>query len=252
MTSVFCAFCIFCVFPLFYSQITENIATDVPKLQTLYFLLRGCSAAGVCTTESRQIRLDQKIIQKLDGIAVYEIPTSQVPKFQDMLHSQHLGEHLTRLHNLDIDFTKDLQGVSAVVVSAQHSKFTWQVSTAHQMSRGYCNRNSFCAQTQENVLHLPHINSDGSNLYFVCVSGNETTLHQELTMSTLPEFEVCSNGIKIDNTPPHQGTVSVSSGLYTHESSQLLITWEGFYDADEIYGEHDGIRQYWYGIGKLF
>jgi len=71
-----------------------------------------------------------------------------------------------------------------------------------------CNKLSFSCSDKEYV-NIKFSAGDlvHGNRYIVCIHAPKTNIQQETWLETLPETNVCSDGVVVDLTPPKAGTV---------------------------------------------
>jgi len=67
--------------------------------------------------------------------------------------------------------------------------------------------------------------------YIVCIHAPKTNIQQETWLETLPETNVCSDGVVVDLTPPKAGLVymgNIPGNLYQVFVSTLLVEMFSF------------------------
>lgn len=178
--------------------------------------------------------------------------------FDEYLHSHQLGDKLHDIHDLDIDFARGNDLISAVLTYSAGRNVTWFLTMLPRVPQsGVCAKDSACISekvTQNGTVIFSRVSQLlNGQIYFVCVLMSVRS--SESRGQTDLIVEMCGDGVIIDNTPPVKGEVIISNSDsgYLSESDHVLVIWSGFFDIEMEVDQlpDDNILNYSVSLGKF-
>ncbi|KAL4219902.1 hypothetical protein ACF0H5_020314 [Mactra antiquata] len=100
-------------------------------------------------------------------------------------------------------------------------------------------------------LDIQHTSWNTIKEYYICAYSKVTNIDREMSVETLNEIRLCSNGFIIDSLPPSVGTVTIENHNGFTSGDKLDIRWSGFTDNIDvgILGYKNRLKYYSVAIG---
>ncbi len=183
--------------------------------------------------------------------ALFELPTynSRLVRVQDLLNSKMLGTSLRLLHEMDVDFISINSRISAAVTNSDGRNISWYMMKGKPgLPVHDCDSDTWCVASKyshDGFVRFGKIEFQEEDPYYVCANVSARGDHSG--------FAVCGNGFIVDETPPLEGSVSITNAVsgFLTDSSHMYITWSGFHDNNpaRLNSYANDIKSYSVAIG---
>ena len=208
----------------------------------------------VCSTSEGHVQ--STVYQKCEievtsprlSATVYDLPLDyeDLDSLKDYLHSTELGKVAQQLHNDEVAYSNNTNGISGALQGTSCTDHEWWVqedvsaNCKNDPAASACLRKKY---SSNNIVRFGNMRLQHATQYFVCVHASGGTCNQ---------LRACSNGFIIDIMLPLPGQVSTPNGQVLSDNSSVLVYWEGFQDIEiEVpLVNLQGIKEYQYGFGE--
>ncbi|KAL3857352.1 hypothetical protein ACJMK2_012028 [Sinanodonta woodiana] len=235
--------------------VEECVKIPVYPHRPLFACVRGLCKSGVENTVCAQVETSSSNLYS--EVTVYDLnaKSANFEALKTSLHSKYLGDKLVDIHSLEIDFCRQRDRLAAVIVSAGERVVTWfLMMQKRRIPAGECEDDKSCVMsmtTSSGYAEFFGAQLLEDSVYYICAVSNKTVIHREMFDDTLEEFDHCSNGVYVDETPPSIGNVYIENqrNSFLDWNKTIEISWSGFLDisAFEMYGT--AVKHYSYAIG---
>lgn len=230
--------------------------TQCVKISTDVFAQHYICLQAYCTSGKQATHCERLQIQfhqnKFPKEIVYDIDVNEI-NFNDMkqiIFSTNIGERLNYYHDNELDYSRNRLSLGAFMIGLQDRHVAWYIMAKKELPTTECSYDVSCLlsqETQEGAISFGTIDL-GEGKFYVCARSEAESRQRKDFVENFDKVEGCSDGFIIDETRPSLGTVKINSNSgYISDSSELLITWNGFYDNSDSYGPE--VLQYRYAIG---
>ncbi|OWF42246.1 Hemicentin-1 [Mizuhopecten yessoensis] len=227
-----------------------QLSTDV-FAQRFICLQTFChSGSEITKCEPLQVQFHQNEFPK---DIVYDIDVNSVDfsELKLLIFSSNIGEKLNNIHDNELDYSRNQLQLGAFMIGLQDRDVTWYLMTKKEIPNDACEVDINCfvyAETSEGVVSFGKLNLHEGK-YYICARSPACNRTRQNFVEHFEKVEGCSDGLIIDETVPSLGSVTIHSDAgYISDSSDLFISWEGFYDNFAAHGV--GMLQYRYAIGS--
>ena len=235
-------------------QVTDCVSINVYAHRLLYACIKTmCQSGAISTTCSP---LDTTHPNEYKKIHVYEVNANS-HRFQALkakLHARFLGDTLSELHELDVDFCRSNATLAGAIPSPAERNFTWYLTTSAAIPRSLeCDTDAGCVKrlTSNGGIAVFHkIKLIPGNIYYICAWSNATIIKRELFDEHREEVRLCGNGFLVDDSPPTTGHVMIVNqrhGFLLGEG--IVLAWDGFKDMVSRI-QNSSIKGYSIAIGR--
>ena len=242
-------------FQLYVFQVTDCVPINVYAHRLLYVCIKTmCQSGAISTTCSP---LDTPHPNEYKNVHIYEVHANS-PRFHALktkLHARFLGDTLSELHELDVDFCRSNASLAGAIPSPAERNFTWYLTTSAAIPRNLqCDTDPGCVKslTSKGGFAVFHkIILTPGNMYYICAWSNATIIKRELFDEHLEEVWLCGNGFLVDDSPPIPGKVMIINQRHGFllGAGEIVVAWDGFEDMASR-NQNSSIKGYSLAIGK--
>jgi hypothetical protein len=224
----------------------------------LYACVRAFCPSGVSTTSCVSVRSLLPHSDVTGDVTLYDVDghSPDMPLMKELAHSKYHDGHLEILRKNELDFATSSLQLVGLLTGCEGLTVEWYLMTRKMVPQSTCDVDEKCVQSvvSSNGIATFHTTLIDSRVYFICAKSNQTEVSREHLMETLDSINVCSNGVAIDDTPPHAGHVTITNAVdgYLVDSSEMLLHWADFSDNSVHLTDSylSGIASYEYAVGK--
>ncbi|KAK3589130.1 hypothetical protein CHS0354_017096 [Potamilus streckersoni] len=236
-------------------NVHECIDLPLYPQRRLFACVRGMCEAGTETVICS--RTEPHLTQIDDEYIVLDIDSDN-PVFSDIqkiIHSKYIGSKLADIFELEIDFCRERTRIAGLIVSAGEREITWSLMKEKHSPIGECDDDYSCVMsknTSSGFVMFSEVRLIQGTTYYICAVSDRTVVHRELFHETLEKFDICSNGVFVDESPPSDGKVRIENqdNGYLRGNSDIAISWSMFTDSAFSNWYATSIHHYSYAIGK--
>ena len=232
---------------------TKVAVLDVTKGKSLAAVVRGYNQAGLHSDSTAAVLMPSGSGQSVLP-AVYDIlPSTISPRLDEV------GRLIQPTANKDdeIDYTNLTDSLAAGWPWTKQGTWEWAV-LEQKSSWNSCSGSvpSIACGTTPNSSHaVTGIRLQLGVIYYFCIHLLEIAGAQG-DDNKLVGAVICSDGVKVDKTPPEAGKVYVGLGNYgsSYQTfvNAVFVRWTGFIDVEEYEDKfRTGIKEYSVAVGKF-